>query len=657
MAPTSSKLQRSELSQEVEPRIGRIPFKGRYHKLPRKFEEDYKVTSSVLGKGYNGVVRLADDIHSSSKQHFAVKTFKTKGLTEHKRHQLDAEIEIFLCMDHPHIARLVDVYESSNTITIVMECAEGGELFDRVTQQRFSEDEAADAVRQILLALNYIHSHGIVHRDLKLENILYDTKGGHHLKLIDFGFSKFHDSGSRLHTSCGTLAYIAPEVLNRSYTSQCDLWSLGVITFILLSNHMPFHGGDSIQDNIRGGQYVMKPAHWRSVSKMAQDFTHALLTVDPNLRLDAKSALEHSWIASSRIAPKPKLDSSIIDALLLWRTAPKFHRACMLMMAWLLTNEQQAQVRDYFLALDKNHDGAISYSELRDVMVSKFQISEEEVHQVFDLLDTTHHKEIHYSEFLAAMMANRIELNDDLLQKTFHHFDTGNTGDISAEDFQMVLGESFEGEQMDTLYAEFLAEAGIVAPDGKLCYDDFARYAHACAPKPPADGLGMSPSRRRRTFAPKLWAAIQARSPLQRRTRTRQQTLTLPTGNEPSLPTLLREGSPANRPKSTQQFVNKKMGPVIKRFSTLHAQAAEPLPPPCEDDEVPDDRPEQLPVAGQDMLFVSGVQMPPLRPPSADTHSGTSPHGAASPTPARPPVVLPVTTAGQGEAKACCSIQ
>jgi serine/threonine protein kinase len=566
--------QRSQLSQQVEPRIGRIPLKGRYHRLPRKFEEDYRVTNSVLGKGYNGVVRVADNIHSSNKKHFAVKNFKTKGLSDHKRKQLDAEIEIFLCMDHPHIARLVDVYEATNAITIVMECAEGGELFDRVTKRRFSEEEAADATRQILLALNYIHSHGIVHRDMKLENILYDAKGTNHLKLIDFGFSKFLDSKRRLHTSCGTLAYIAPEVLKKDYTSQCDLWSLGVVTFIILSGHMPFHGsGPSIQDDITSGYYIMKHEHWKSISQPAQEFVRALLTVNPSLRLDAKSALEHKWI-TSRTTGNTKICPSVIDALLLWRTAPKFHRACMLMMAWLLTNEQQAQVRDYFLALDKNHDGAISFTELRDVMVTKFNIQEEEVQQVFALLDRTHHQEIHYSEFLAAMMASRIELTEDLLHMTFHHFDTRNSGHLAVEDFRVLLGDTFEGEPVETL----MAEAHIDAADGKLSFTEFAKHAHACAPK----SLGVSPSSQRRTFAPKLWAAMSGAVGPRSRALLEQ-----------SLPTLLpKDGEPARVPPAT-----KPMAPLqdnkakVTQFSTVVDLDVDPLPlPPLSDDAAADER-------------------------------------------------------------------
>merc|ERR1719230_1397746 len=112
----------------------------------------------------------------------------------------------------------------------------------------------------MLLSINYIHSQSIVHRDLKLENFLYEKKDGNHLKLIDFGFSKVWQRNTKMDLSCGTLSYVAPEVLEKDYTSQCDLWSLGVIVFILLVGYMPFHGTEGSQiKNIKAGSYSVKP--------------------------------------------------------------------------------------------------------------------------------------------------------------------------------------------------------------------------------------------------------------------------------------------------------------------------------------------------------------------------------------------------------------
>merc|ERR1712110_1227643 len=153
-----------------------------------------------------------------------------------------------------------------------MECMEGGELFERVIEKKkFTESDAANAVHQMLLALNYIHQKNIVHRDLKLENFLYEKKGGDHLKLIDFGFSHVWEPNTKMATSCGTLAYMAPEVLTKSYTSQCDLWSLGVITFILLAGYMPFSGSESYQVScIKAGKYTWRKDQWKNVSETAQ---------------------------------------------------------------------------------------------------------------------------------------------------------------------------------------------------------------------------------------------------------------------------------------------------------------------------------------------------------------------------------------------------
>jgi len=502
-----------------------------------------------------------------------------------------------------------------------------------------------------LLALKYMHSHGIVHRDMKLENILYDTKSSNHLKLIDFGFSKFLDSNHRLHTSCGTLAYIAPEVLRKSYTSQCDLWSLGVVTFILLSGHMPFHGnGPSIQSDIIGGYYTMKHEHWKGVSQQAQDFTRALLTVNPQQRLDAKGGLEHKWIAS-RFAGKTKICPSIIDALLLWKTTPKFHRACTLLMAWMLTNEQQALVRDYFLALDKNHDGAISFQELRDVMVKQFHCQEEEVQQLFALLDTTHHHEIHYSEFLAAMMATRIEVTDDLLQMTFHHFDTRNSGHLTAEDFQMLLGDTFEGESVETL----MAEAHIECTDGKLSYEDFVQCAHACAPRKSQDAVEMSPSSTRRTFANRLMSAMSGTI----MSRSRGSMI-----KEPSLPTLLpRDGSAALIPASAKPMAHFKddATQVAKANTIVDLDTLDLLPPPLDDVVAEEGQKRPGATCGPSPIIMTPIA--PLRRPSEPQGWLSTVSTPVTPLPKqqRKPKGEAKGAHGASQetqvAKACCSIQ
>jgi len=462
-----------DITERLEARVGKIPLSGRYHKT-RKIEEDYAVQKKVLGSGYNGVVRLATSKHATLQtQTFAVKAFVLSSFANEKRRQLESEVEVFLCMDHPHITRLYDVYESADYLHLVMECMEGGELFDRVTEQkRFTERDAADAVWQMLLAVNYLHTHGIVHRDLKLENFLYDRKSSSHLKLIDFGFSKVWDPNMKMHMSCGTLSYVAPEVLKKCYTSQCDLWSLGVIAFILLAGYMPFSGAEAVQTkNISEGKYTMKPVRWNNVSKQAQDFVKALLIVDPEQRLSAAAALEHPWIVQRDQQASSEVDPLVVDALRAFGQASKFRRCCMEMMAWSLSNEERAKVRQHFISMDQNKQGTISLSELKKIMVEKFHVSDEETLQIFDAMDSNNDEEIHYSDFLAAMVSTRIALHDDLLKAAFKKFDTDGSGYITVENLREVLGETFEGEEVETL----LQEADILQ-DGRISYAEFVAY-------------------------------------------------------------------------------------------------------------------------------------------------------------------------------------
>eukprot|EP00427_Karlodinium_veneficum_P051594 CAMPEP_0169358642 /NCGR_PEP_ID=MMETSP1017-20121227/28800_1 /TAXON_ID=342587 /ORGANISM="Karlodinium micrum, Strain CCMP2283" /LENGTH=534 /DNA_ID=CAMNT_0009455741 /DNA_START=9 /DNA_END=1614 /DNA_ORIENTATION=+ len=456
--------------------MGKLSLMGRYHKLPRRLQDEYYVTRTVLGSGCSGNVLLASRVDLKNPQTFAVKILQTGNLTADEVAHLQAEIEIFLCMDHPHVARLVDVYETEKSISLVMECMSGGEVFDRVLKQNgYREGDAADTIKQMLLAVNYVHRHGIVHRDLKLENFLYESRSGRHLKLIDFGFSKFCDTTSRMHTSCGTLAYVAPEVLLKSYNSQCDLWSMGVIAFIVLSGHMPFYGKEHQQvRNIKMGKYIMKAEHWKGVSPEAKNFVKALLKVNPSERLTAKEALNHEWLRE--LCPDPVLDQHlIVSALRSWRSAPALLRAFMSMMAWSLSNVQQASVRKYFLAMDKNHDGAISLAELQALMIHENGTTSDEIASIFKMFSECHDKEIHYSDVLAAMSLQHIDPDDDLLRTTFRKFDTRGIGYITAHDFRAVLGNSFCGGRADML----IREADVLHHDGAIDFEEFAEYVRA----------------------------------------------------------------------------------------------------------------------------------------------------------------------------------
>jgi calcium-dependent protein kinase len=328
----------------------------------------------------------------------------------------------------------------------------------------------------MLLGVNYIHKKSIVHRDLKLENFLYEKQDGDHLKLIDFGFSKVWEKNTKMDLSCGTLAYVAPEVLRKSYTSQCDLWSLGVIAFILLFGYMPFAGPEGQQQrDIKAGTYIKRPEKWSKVSATAQNFVESLLVVDTSIRLTAEQALNHDFIKHLETergsVQDTAVDSNIAEALMGFAEASNFRRACMSVMAWSLTNEERAKVRDAFLRIDTNRTGTITLKELKDVLVNEFDVEDEKSQQIFAALDTAQNDEIHYSEFLAAMVSTRIAMHDGLLKATFQKFDVDNSGFISLDNLKEVLGDSFDGAEVTRLVTEADRDK-----DGQISYNEFITF-------------------------------------------------------------------------------------------------------------------------------------------------------------------------------------
>ncbi|CAJ1364551.1 unnamed protein product [Effrenium voratum] len=220
-----------------------------------------------------------------------------------------------------------------------------------------------------------------------------------------------------------------------------------------------------------GEHYVLKPERWSTISLEGRQFVKSVLEVDPNKRLTAAQALQHTWIKNRAEVASDMVDKGVVDALRAFGKVSKFRRCCMEMMAWSLSNEERAQVTEDFLALDRSQQGTIKMGDLKQVLAGKFNISNEETRLIFDALDSNHDEEIHYSDFLAAMVNTRISLHDHLLQAAFKKFDVDSSGYITASNLRDVLGETWEGEQVEKL----LAEADILK-DNRISYEEFKSY-------------------------------------------------------------------------------------------------------------------------------------------------------------------------------------
>jgi len=263
----------------------------------QKFEDVYE-EGDELGRGAFAVVKLCT--HKNTKEKWAVKEVDKKQVGNDMA-QLDREIDILKKVNHPNIIALKDVFDSPDILYIVTELATGGELFDRIVEKtQYAEKDAIPLVRQLLSAIAYLHKAGIVHRDLKPENLLLgDRTDSAAVKVADFGLSKVIDPSVMMATSCGTPSYVAPEVLMaKGYGPEVDLWSIGVITFILLCGYPPFFSEDLAElfEQIMTADYEFADEYWSAVSSEAKDFISGLLVVDPSNRMTAKQALAHPWL-------------------------------------------------------------------------------------------------------------------------------------------------------------------------------------------------------------------------------------------------------------------------------------------------------------------------------------------------------------------------
>ena len=271
----------------------------------RNIEYSYHVDPKILGTGHHGSVRECTD--RTTGQRYACKSIR-KNDPNVKPGGLAREILLLREMKHQCIVQSVDVFEDADYVHLVTDLCSGGELFDKIIERSsssdngmpcFDEQEAAHIMYQILTAISYMHEHGVVHRDIKPENILFETTDvDSPIKIIDFGLARKHDEESPMRTVVGTPYYIAPDVLKKSYNKSCDLWSVGVIAYVMLSGYPPFNGPDNseVYSAVRRGRYRFPSKDWKYTSREARDFIRNLLQLDTSKRMTVDEALNHPWI-------------------------------------------------------------------------------------------------------------------------------------------------------------------------------------------------------------------------------------------------------------------------------------------------------------------------------------------------------------------------
>lgn len=266
-----------------------------------KLLEEYAI-GDMLGSGGFGEVFLCH--HKKSGAERAVKVVNKNPFDDRDDKAVLHEFNVVRKLDHPNILKMYNLYQDESYFYIVTDIYKGGELFDEIIKRtKFTENDAAELMTSLLSCINYCHQNGLVHRDLKPENILLEENMEmDDMKVIDFGLAARFQPGEKLRESVGTIYYMAPEVLERDYDSKVDIWSAGVICYILLAGYPPFDGDTDadIEKAISKGQYKFSGRVWDGISDAAMDFIQELLTYDPSERPSAERALQHPWLANSR---------------------------------------------------------------------------------------------------------------------------------------------------------------------------------------------------------------------------------------------------------------------------------------------------------------------------------------------------------------------
>ena len=409
----------------------------------------------VVGKGQYGVCRRA--IRRADGLEVAIKSIsRSKLLTQQDLEDVDREIAIMRHLAvHPNIVQIIEVYEDNNYIHLIQELCKGGELFDQIINKgHYSEKEAADLVRTILYVIKHMHDLGVVHRDLKPENFLFATEVGEdkdktELKAIDFGLSAYASKDTTLKECVGSSYYIAPEVLRRSYSTEADLWSAGVILYILLCGSPPFFGScdrDILHKVMRyqDGGLNFKFQPWPSISEGAKECVRMMLRLNPKERASIEEVLDHPWMKENGSASAKPISNEVINRLQTFVKMSKLQRMVSRMMAEMLSPSEMRGLHTIFSRLDSDNNGVITMDELRDGLVKwgvKNGELETQVARMMRKMDMDGSGTIDLEEFMSATMSMcQFETEGNLMQ-AFKKIDMDGNGKITREELGKALGQ------------------------------------------------------------------------------------------------------------------------------------------------------------------------------------------------------------------------
>ncbi|KAF7149349.1 hypothetical protein RHSIM_Rhsim03G0213800 [Rhododendron simsii] len=379
---------------------------------------------------------------------------------------------------HKNLVKFYDAFEDANNVYVVMELCEGGELLDRILSRggRYTEEDAKTVVAQILSVVAYCHLQGVVHRDLKPENFLFTTKSEDApMKVIDFGLSDFIRPDQRLNDIVGSAYYVAPEVLHRSYSLEADMWSVGVITYILLCGSRPFWARteSGIFRSVLRADPNFDDAPWPGVSAEAKDFVRRLLNKDHRKRMTAAQALTHPWLQVKNC--NVPLDILIYKLVKSYVRATPLKRAAFMALSKALTEDELIYLRAQFSLLEPKN-GRVSLDNFTKALTKNVTdaMKESRVADILNLMEPLYYKHMDFEEFCAAAISTyqleALEGWEDIANTAFQYFEDDGNRRVSVAELaqELNLGPS----------AYNLLKDWIRSSDGRLSFLGYTKFLH-----------------------------------------------------------------------------------------------------------------------------------------------------------------------------------
>ena len=423
-----------------------------------------------------------------------MKIINKKIVNEDSEMMILHQINVLKKIDHPNIVKIFEFYNEKDKLYIVQEHGQGGQLMAYIIDNSpLDEFNSAYIVFQILCAIYYGHNSNIFHLDLKPDNIIIDyisNNGLVHIKIMDFGSTQIVEkeiTKKSENIPLSSLYFTSPEGLDSQFSNKSDLWSVGIILYLLLSARVPFMGDqeDIIKEDIQSGVYDIREYPWDKISKEAKDLIKKLLDLDPESRITPKGALSHCWFEKLKLKENTILIDDNVIQLQLENLQNYGYKMSLqdAVLSFLVHNSLHlVQMRDscqMFYLFDINNDGVITHDEIYDTLIKVIKLNEEEsnklAEEIMDRVDIKKVGYIEFEQFIKASVDKDKLLGEDILRYAFHYFDKDKSGNITAEELKLAFfgdrGSSKDDQEMIENMMKEVDEDG----NGEIDFNEFVK--------------------------------------------------------------------------------------------------------------------------------------------------------------------------------------